>query len=157
MVSNTFGEGETLDEVHLIQLTEVIGLLPKQLFRAWRRGSCYFDAGSRRIYNPEGDESLASDFSSDSETCDSEDGLSESGDGESTFLEDDAVTSSSEDELARVRLGELLEEQFRQKKPEDIDEVEEKQILHSLRWTFQYDPARRPSAEEMLRHEWFQT
>lgn len=156
MISNMFAGGETLDDVHLIQLTEVIGPLPEQLFRAWRRGSCYFDASSRRIYNPEGDEDLDGDLSSDSGTCDTEDGIPEPGDGESSFSEDDAITSSSEDELARVRLSEPLEETFRRKKPEDIDEVEEKQIMHLLRWTFQYDPVKRPSAEEILQHEWFQ-
>lgn len=156
MVSKMFADGETLDDAHLIQLTEVIGPLPEQVFRAWRRGSCYFDASSRRTYNSEGDESLEGDLSSDSETWKSEDGLSVSDDGESTFSEDDAVTSNFEDELARVRLSEPLEQKFRRKKPEDIDEVEEKQILHLLRWIFQYDPVKRPSAEEILRHDWFQ-
>ena len=157
MVSRMFAEGETLDDAHLIQLTEVIGPLPEQISRSWRRGSCYFDASSTRTYNPEGDESLDDDSSSGSESCISEDGLSESGDAESTLSEYDAATSNSEDELARVRLSEPLEDKFRQKKPGDIDEVEEKQILHLLRWVFQYDPIKRPSAEEILRHEWFQT
>lgn len=157
MVSKMFADGETLDDAHLIQLTEVIGPLPEQIFRAWRRGSCYFDASFRRTYNPEGDESLEGDLSSDNEAWKSEDRLFVSDDSESIFLEDDAVTSNSEDELARVRLNKPLEETFRQKKPKDIDEIEEKQILHLLRWMFQYNPAERPSAEEILRHEWFQT
>lgn len=153
MVSNMFAEGETLNDVHLIQLIEVIGPLPENLFRAWRRGSCYFDASSRRTHNTEGDESLAGDLSSDSETSEGEDRLSDWDGGKSTFSEDNAVTSCLEDELARVRLGEPLEEHFRRKKPKYLDEVEDKQILHLLRWTFQYDPARRPSAEEIVRHE----
>lgn len=157
MVSNMFAGGETLDDVHLIQLTEVIGPLPEQIFHAWRRGSCYFDASSRRIYNPEGDEDLDGDLSSDSGACDTEDGIPESSDGESSCSEDDAVTANSEDELARVRLSEPLEEILRRKKPEDIDEFEEKRILHLLRRTFQYDPLKRPSAKEILQHEWFQT
>ncbi|KAI7782402.1 serine/threonine-protein kinase SRPK3 [Diaporthe eres] len=152
MVSTMFAEGETLDDVHLIQLTEVLGPLPEQVFHAWRRVSCYFDANWRRSYNPEGDESLENDFSSDSGSSESEDGLPVSDDGESTFSDDDADTSNSEADLARVRLSEPLEEQFRRKKPGDIDEVEEKQILHLLRWILQYDMVKRPSAEEILRH-----
>lgn len=157
IASKMFDEGETLDDVHLIQLTEVIGPLPELVFRAWRRGSCYFDASSRRTYNPKGDESLDGVVSSDNETPKSQDGLSQSDDGEFALSEEDAATSDSEDELARVRLGEPLEAIFRRKKPEDIGEVEEKQILHLLRCIFQYDPAKRPSAEDILRHEWFQT
>ena len=120
-----FAGGETLDDVHLIQLTEVIGPLPEQIFLAWGHGSFYFDAGSsKRIYNPEGDESLDDDSCPDSEVSKSDDGHSELDDGESAFSEeDDAVTSDSEDRLARVRLSEPLEAMFRQKKPEDVDEV----------------------------------
>lgn len=157
MVSEMFAEGETLDDVHLIQLTEVIGPLPEQIFRAWRRGSCYFDGDSRRTYNTEGDESLGGDLSSNSGTCESADGPSESDNGEPTFSDNDEATSNLEDELARVRLSEPLEEMFRRKKPMDIDEVEERQILYLLRWILQHDPAKRPSAEEILRHEWFET
>lgn len=156
MVSDMFAEGETLDDVHLIQLTEVIGPLPEQIFRAWRRGPCYFDAGSRKTYNPEGDESMDGYLSSDSGTCEGEGGPSSSDDGGSTISDDDEATSNAENELARVRLSEPLEEKFRQKKPDDIDKVEERQILHLLRWILQHDPAKRPSAEEILRHEWFQ-
>lgn len=158
MVSRMIADGETLDDLHLIQLTEIIGPLPEQEFHAWRRGSCYFDAGSiRRTYNPEHDESVEDDLSSYSETLKSEDRLSGSDDDESTFSEDDEADSDYEDELARVRLSEPLEETFGRKKPKDMDEVEEKQILHLLRWIFQYDPLKRPSAEQILQHEWFQT
>lgn len=50
-----------------------------------------------------------------------------------------------------------LEERFADKKPQDVDEVEEQQIVHLLRWIFQYDAAARPTAEEILGHPWFQT
>lgn len=157
MVSEMFAEGETLDDVHLIQLVEVLGPLPEQVFRAWRRGSCYFDADSRRTYNTEGDESLEGDLSSDSGTRESVDGHPKLADGESAFSDVDGTTSNPEDELARVRLSEPLEEAFRRRKPEDIDEVEERQILHLLRWILQHDQAKRPSAKEILCHEWFHT
>lgn len=48
-----------------------------------------------------------------------------------------------------------LEQRLRKNRPEDIDEAEEQQILHLLRWVFQYEPAARPSAEEILTHPWF--
>lgn len=50
-----------------------------------------------------------------------------------------------------------LEERFAAKKPHDVDEAEEQQIVHLLRWIFQYDAAARPTAEEILEHPWFQS
>lgn len=155
IVNHMFGGGETLDDGHLIQMTEVIGPLPEELFRAWRRGSCYFDTSSKRIYGAEDEGSLDGDLPSDSEMNDSEDGVSESG-GESTCSDEDAPTSNAEDALASMRLSEPLGEKFWGKKPKDIDEIEGKKILHLLQWILQYDPAKRPSAEEILKHEWFQ-
>ncbi|KAJ4414294.1 hypothetical protein N0V82_008023 [Gnomoniopsis sp. IMI 355080] len=50
-----------------------------------------------------------------------------------------------------------LEERFADKKPPDVGEVEAQEIVHLLRWIFQYDTATRPTAEEILNHSWFQT
>ncbi|KAJ4393335.1 hypothetical protein N0V93_002543 [Gnomoniopsis smithogilvyi] len=50
-----------------------------------------------------------------------------------------------------------LEERFADKKPHDVDGVEEQQIVHLLCWIFQYDPTARPTAEEILNRPWFQT
>lgn len=155
MVNHMFGGGETLDDGHLIQMTEVIGPLPEELFRAWRRGSCYFDTSSRRIYGAVDEGSLDGGIPLNSEMYDSEDGGSES-DGGSALSDEHPPTSNAEDALASIRLREPLEEFFWRKKPKDMDGIEGKQILHLLRWILQYDPAKRPSAEEILKHEWFQ-
>lgn len=48
-----------------------------------------------------------------------------------------------------------LEGRFADNKPQDVDELEEQQILHLLRWIFQYDAAARPSADDLLDHPWF--
>lgn len=50
-----------------------------------------------------------------------------------------------------------LEERSAAKKPQDVNKVEEQQIVHLLRWIFQYDAAARPTAEEILGHPWFQS
>lgn len=47
-----------------------------------------------------------------------------------------------------------LEQRFRKNRPKDIDEAEEQQILHLLRWVFQYEPAARPTVDEILTHPW---
>ncbi|POS78414.1 CMGC/SRPK protein kinase [Diaporthe helianthi] len=110
-----FGGGGTLEDGHLIQMNEVIGPLPEEFFRAWRRGPCYFDTSSKRIYGAEDERSLDDDLPSDSEMYDSEDGVSDSN-SESTF--------SDEYALASMRLSKPLEEKFWQMKPKDMDESE---------------------------------
>lgn len=50
---------------------------------------------------------------------------------------------------------EPLEKYFARNKPPNMDTEEEKVILLLLRSIFQYDPAARPSATELLSHPWF--
>ncbi|GKZ95432.1 hypothetical protein AnigIFM59636_009438 [Aspergillus niger] len=47
-----------------------------------------------------------------------------------------------------------MEEQFDSAEP-DIDEKEADEVKTLIRWILQYDPAKRPSPEEILSHPWF--
>ncbi|KAF5536840.1 cmgc srpk kinase [Fusarium napiforme] len=47
-----------------------------------------------------------------------------------------------------------LEQAFDQKGPK-MTEEEAQEVKKLIRWILQYDPAKRPSAEEILRHPWF--
>lgn len=47
-----------------------------------------------------------------------------------------------------------MEESFDQYKP-DLGEDEARTVKELLRWILQYDPAKRPSAAEILSHPWF--
>ncbi|KAF4438057.1 CMGC SRPK kinase [Fusarium acutatum] len=49
---------------------------------------------------------------------------------------------------------ETMEKAFDEKCPEMAEE-EAQEIKKLIRWILQYDPAKRPSAEEILRHPWF--
>lgn len=67
-----------------------------------------------------------------------------------------SIATDEEDPLIIMAPCRSLEGRFAHNKPQDVDEVEEKQILHLLRSIFQYDAAARPTAEQLLDHPWFQ-
>jgi non-specific serine/threonine protein kinase len=48
-----------------------------------------------------------------------------------------------------------LEKFFDEEKPVDIPQNEAKAIKDLMRWILQYDPAKRPTPSEILRHSWF--
>lgn len=48
-----------------------------------------------------------------------------------------------------------LEEFFDEEKPVDIPQNEAKVVKDLMRWILQYDPAKRPTPSEILRHSWF--
>ncbi|KAJ3544981.1 hypothetical protein NM208_g2747 [Fusarium decemcellulare] len=150
-------EGKSYDEIsndeHLIQLWEVIGPLPKPLLSKWRRADQYFSPDGERL-----------DADSDGEGPGSEDGsIGEARDRNVELgpdLEIDGGSSSStrsSDSLSLASPGNFLslEDQFNVEKPSDIDEAEGTNILHLLRWIFQYDPAHRPSTKDIISHAWF--
>lgn len=66
-----------------------------------------------------------------------------------------SIATDEEEPLIVMAPCRSLEGRFADNKPRDVDEVEEQQVLHLLRWIFQYDAAARPTAEELLGHPWF--
>lgn len=66
-----------------------------------------------------------------------------------------SIATDEEEPLVMMAPCRSLEGRFDDNKPQDVDEVEEQQVLHLLRWIFQYDAAARPTAEELLDHPWF--
>lgn len=68
-----------------------------------------------------------------------------------------SMATDEEEPLVVMAPCRSLEERFADKKPQGVDEVEEQQIVHLLRWIFQYDAAARPTADELLDYPWLQT
>ncbi|KAN0066972.1 Protein kinase-like domain containing protein, partial [Elaphomyces granulatus] len=59
-------------------------------------------------------------------------------------------------ELIKTFLDEVPEGKFfDEEKPDDIPQNEAKAITDLMRWILQYDPAKRPTPSEILRHSWF--
>ena len=48
-----------------------------------------------------------------------------------------------------------VENLFRQRKTNEIAEEEERLVLDLLRYVLRYEPEKRPSAEDILKHTWF--
>ncbi|KAI5865652.1 kinase-like protein [Durotheca rogersii] len=139
---------EQINDEHLCQISDVIGRLPEHMFARWRRAPRYFAPDGQRIRSEtlDGDES--------SRSSDGED----AGDVEDVHnvragLE--TPRSSESISLAAPETFDSLEKQFRDGKPDGIDEVETKQILDLLGRLLQLDPSQRPSTEDILKHAWF--
>ncbi|KAJ4132022.1 hypothetical protein NW765_013834 [Fusarium oxysporum] len=129
---------ETSNDEHLIQLWEVIGPLPKSLLEKWRRADQYFDSSGNRL----GIKSQEGEHISGGDGKDLSDGTDEENDGPP--LADPGQFLSLEDLIMAERPG-------------DIDEAKSREILGLLRWVFQYDPAHRPSATDLINHPWLRS
>jgi non-specific serine/threonine protein kinase len=64
----------------------------------------------------------------------------------------DPVPPDSDDE---VYIHPTLEDLFAENKPDDIDDEESAVLCSLMRQILQYDPAKRPSAVDILKHSWF--
>ncbi|KAJ4412065.1 hypothetical protein N0V82_008865 [Gnomoniopsis sp. IMI 355080] len=173
--NDLLGSDEAIRDMNLIQFSEVIGPLPETMFRAWTRGALYFapDRKSRlEKMIGEGEDGNFSFMRMDTDDVSQSDGGTDDKDGGGLLHQDgvdykeDAASGMSEvwselstDEELLIMMAHChsLEQRFCEKKPEDIDEVEGQNIIHLLRWIFQYDAAARPTAVEILNHPWFQT
>ncbi|RKK44633.1 hypothetical protein BFJ67_g9066 [Fusarium oxysporum f. sp. cepae] len=129
---------ETSNDEHLIQLWEVIGPLPKSLLEKWRRADQYFDSSGNRL----GIKSQEDEHISGGDDKDLSDGMDEENDGPP--LADPGQFLSLEDLIMA-------------ESPGDIDEAESQELLGLLRWVFQYDPAHRPSATDLINHPWLRS
>ncbi|KAF5566762.1 CMGC SRPK kinase [Fusarium phyllophilum] len=109
----------SLDDEHLLEVTEKLGPLPDDLFSHWKTSSLYYNEDGKK-YNwiidgvPKGRDPVTPDPSQ----------------------------------------LDTMEKAFDKKSPE-MTEEEAQEVKKLIRWILQYDPAKRPSAEEILRHPWF--
>ncbi|RKK96371.1 hypothetical protein BFJ71_g7950 [Fusarium oxysporum] len=124
---------ETSNDENLIQLWEVIGPLPKPLLEKWRRTDQYFDSSGNRM-----------------EIKSQEDGHISGGDDKD--LGDGMDEENDGPPLADPGQFLSLEDLIMAESPGDIDEAESQELLGLLRWVFQYDPAHRPSATDLINH-----
>ncbi|EWZ29539.1 CMGC/SRPK protein kinase [Fusarium oxysporum Fo47] len=129
---------ETSNDEHLIQLWEVIGPLPKPLLEKWRRADQYLDSSGNRL-----------------EIKSQEDGHISGGDDKD--LGDGMDEENDGPPLADPGQFLSLEDLIMAEGPGDIDEAESQELLGLLRWVFQYDPAHRPSATDLINHPWLRS
>lgn len=60
------------------------------------------------------------------------------------------------DDQEEPYIDDPLEVRFKEHKPNNIDDMEADVITSLIRSILKYDPLQRPSAEELLKHPWFQ-
>lgn len=158
------GSDEVTRDINLIQFSEILGPLTETMFIAWARGASYFADDDKKTrlsetLNLDGKYGTW-DFMrldcNDAEGQGGDEGEEEE-DAASEISEESWSESSTTAETPLIIMAhcQTLEKRFTEKKPEDIDEAEEKQIVHLLRWIFQYDAAMRPTVQQILDHPWF--
>jgi serine/threonine protein kinase len=145
------GSDESLDDDHLIQLTDIIQPLPKDLLTKWPRAGRYYgpsgerlNASPRHFYWGKG---------SCGDISDSDVDLDDQEYDEFSDMEEDGCNMEEEGPPQRY---DSLEKLFRDHKPDDIDEEEERHVVSLLR-SVQYDPLKRPSAASLLEHSWIRS
>lgn len=125
-------ELDAANDKHLCQFNDIIAPLPNFLLSAWPRSSKWFDADHKRLKpSKKGDEG---------------------GDGKDTAA---CYEGKLEVEGQGQYVDSALEQRFAAVRHPDIDEEEATVICQLIRRILAYDPAERPSAEELLKHPWF--
>ena len=155
---------EQTNDEHLIQLSEILGPLPEELAAHWRRRDRYYSSDGKRL--EESRVAAGCDGSSTGDSGDEDGGNSDNsddhyaGNGEDEATPPDSPTSEtgqSRSSLSLVDPGDFssLENEFRDLKPDDMDEEEVEEVVRMMRWILQSDVSKRPSAEAVLAHPWF--
>ncbi|KAF5027023.1 hypothetical protein F66182_899 [Fusarium sp. NRRL 66182] len=145
-------EGEPYDEIsndeHLIQLWEVIGPLHRPLLDKWHRADQYYGPNGERL-NMESEEKQYGSSDKESIGDDGGSGVELDLGLNDDLTEEPSTPTRSSSHLSLASPGNFLslEDQFKEEKPSGIDEAEEKDILHLLRWIFQ------PSREGLVWEE----
>ncbi|KAK2024283.1 serine/threonine-protein kinase SRPK3 [Colletotrichum zoysiae] len=138
---------EALDDDHLLQMSEIIQPLPENLIAKWPSSSKYYGSEGERLNVKPSDFDKRNFLSGED---DEQNVTKEDANG----LEEDGGFDANARERAPVKLFDSLEKLISDNKPSDVDEAEEEIIVSLLRSIFQYDPAQRPSAAELLEHAW---
>ncbi|KAF4777531.1 serine/threonine-protein kinase SRPK3 [Colletotrichum scovillei] len=139
---------EKKDE-QLIQLTDIIGPLPRTLAAKWSNAKKYYDSSGERLDTVPTDiiDGFTEDSISDSRSID----------GSSDGVEDADRSRLDLGERVPPQVHESLEKLVKVHKASYVGEEEEEQIVSFLRAIFRYDPLHRPSAGALLDFSWLNT
>ncbi|KAI9654486.1 MAG: hypothetical protein M1821_006576 [Bathelium mastoideum] len=172
-------DADDADDDHLLSLNDVLEPLPDAWLEKWSRADKWFGPNGERL-EPRGAEEFTGAFvpeitigddqarwSPDEDAFAREhrtEGFHQEGQvGESEPAEDEdfqeGFPSPPPFDPARYPsepfINKPLEAQFDKNKPDDIGPEEAKVVTDLIRQVLQYDPAKRPTAAQLLEHPWF--
>lgn len=159
-------EHKDADDDHILDLIDVLGPLPDDLMSRWERQDKWIGPDGERLQPRGQDGDAESSQECDSPRADPSD-TDELADPEplkqDTEFDDelDAGMVDSEDEAedlpAEPFINDSLEVQFNRNKPDDVNDEEAKVITTIIRQILQYETSKRPTAEQLLGHEWLRS
>ena len=155
---------EEADDDHLMELNDILEPLPDSWLEKWLRSHLYFGPNRERL-NPraEKDIDVSGDDGQNAEHLETLGSGSDNEDGDvapdvndgGDFLEVD--DPHPDFELDAHFINEPLEALFEKNKPGDMSTAEAQLVTSLIRQILQYDPSDRPTATQLLEHEWFET
>ena len=160
---------EEADDDHLMELNDILEPLPDSWLEKWPRSHLYFGPNRERL-NPraEKDIDVSGDNEQNAEHLETSGPGSDNEDGDVTPFEGDRDDANNGDDFPEVDdpysdfetdgpfINEPLEVLFEKNKPGDISTAEAQVITSLIRQILQYDPSDRPTATQLLEHEWFE-
>jgi non-specific serine/threonine protein kinase len=170
-----FDTPEETDDSHFLELNDVIEPIPDSWLAKWPRSHLHFDPNCKRLRPPEEDYPMPDELSGsedEEQSAESSVGDEEMEDDDHKNVpaiptdgagEDDAndgdrspmEAGDDDDDDGGPYISEPLEAQFDKKKPADISADEARVITSLIRQILRYATAERPTAQQLLEHEWF--
>jgi hypothetical protein len=158
-VSLASSDASEADDDHLLQLTGLLGPLPEELYEKWTRSSLYFDADRKRIDSGEGCHDKLDSGEGDDDELDSDEGDDDeldSNEGDEDELgSDEGCDGELDSSPGPPDVPKSLEEAFERNKPSDLGGEDARETVALVHGILQYESAKRPSIESLLRHSWF--
>ena len=124
------GRFQGLKDRHLMAICQTLSsLLPPHMFKHWRRGNIYLSPDGKTLISENAQREL--------------------------IKKGDQRDEEDLDNVVDEEPAETLESLINRLKPDDLDDEEAKEVLQLLLWILNLDPEKRPSAEQILQHPWF--
>jgi serine/threonine protein kinase len=142
---------KTINDDHLIQITDKTQPLPKAISEMWNRASIYYGPNGERLDS--GDESTHDLGDGSDSELESQDDQQRTEEGEFSQRNIDLQNEVS---LSSLQSVDSLEDRTKAKKLAAIAEKDQEELVRLIRLALQPDPAIRASASSLLQHSFFQ-
>jgi non-specific serine/threonine protein kinase len=156
---------EGADDDHLKELNDILEPLPDSWLAKWPRSHLYFGPNRERL-NPIREEvDIGDDDDQNAEHMETPGGEGDNEDGGTSTRESDREDASDggdfvwEDPLFAGDgpfVNEPLEVLVGKNKPANMSPAEAQVVTSLIRQILRYEPSDRPTATQLLQHEWFQ-